>query len=188
MSEASYTGVGSRSTPANVCEKLTQIAILLAREKITLRSGGAEGADAAFELGCDKANGSKEIYIPWLGFNNNKSTLVPRIFSDDSTYQKARLIAKKAHPSWHNMTEGGRELHTRNVYQLLGKTLDSPSRCLICWTENGKEKGGTRTAIVLAREYGAIIYNLGNEAMTSLSAEKIAKLVLGLYVKGEVSP
>ena len=58
-----YAGIGSRETPEGVLLKMEKIAFYLAhRYDATLRSGGAIGADIAFEAGCDSANGKKEIF------------------------------------------------------------------------------------------------------------------------------
>ena len=70
-----YTGIGARNTPDKVLDLFTNIAKYLATKDFTLRSGAANGADSAFEKGCDISNGSKEIYLPWRGFNNSKSPL-----------------------------------------------------------------------------------------------------------------
>jgi len=43
-----------------------------------------------------------------------------------------------------------KKLHGRNVKQVLGDDLKTPSDFLLCWTKEGKDVGGTRTAIVLA--------------------------------------
>ena len=45
-----YTGVGNRDTPHEYLEKMTVLASLLEKEGCILRSGGAEGADTAFQL------------------------------------------------------------------------------------------------------------------------------------------
>lgn len=50
----SYTGIGSRSTPPEVLERLRDLAAALAREGYELRSGAADGADMACEEGCDR--------------------------------------------------------------------------------------------------------------------------------------
>jgi hypothetical protein len=43
----------------------------------------------------------------------------------------------------------------------LGGDLKTPSSFLVCWTPNGEDVGGTRTAIVLARKNNIEILNLG---------------------------
>jgi hypothetical protein len=71
----SYTGIGSRQTPEPVLYCIRDLARKLAQQNWVLRSGGASGADAAFERGCDQAQGRKEIFLAWKGFNSNSSRL-----------------------------------------------------------------------------------------------------------------
>ena len=68
-----YTGIGSRDTPKKYLRYMELAATYLAENGLILRSGGADGADTAFEKGCDFVNGKKEIFLPWQNFNNNKS-------------------------------------------------------------------------------------------------------------------
>jgi len=51
-----YAGIGSRSTPDNVLGIMEKLGIVLAKKGFILRSGGADGADKAFEKGCDLAS------------------------------------------------------------------------------------------------------------------------------------
>ena len=50
-----YAGVGARKTPADVLGWMERIAAGMATQGWTLRSGGARGADSAFERGCNTA-------------------------------------------------------------------------------------------------------------------------------------
>lgn len=57
-------------------------------------------------------------------------------------------------------------MHARNVYQVLGKDLDTPSKMLIAWTKltrKGEPMGGTATAINLAKKFGVEVLHLGRE-------------------------
>lgn len=78
-----WTGVGSRETPRDILDLMEDIAFKLSQDKWILRSGGAEGADTAFEIGALNSFTEvvPEIYIPWLNFNNHdsssKGVLVP---------------------------------------------------------------------------------------------------------------
>ena len=47
-----YTGIGSRETPTAILDLMIAIGGVLAQRGFTLRSGGADGADDAFEQGC----------------------------------------------------------------------------------------------------------------------------------------
>jgi hypothetical protein len=143
-----YAGIGSRETPDNVLDVMRNIGKLLALKGCILRSGGARGADKAFEDGCDLISGRKEIYLPQNTLEN-----------DD----KAREITKQFHPNWEACNEYARRLHTRNVYQILGSDLNTVSDFVVCWTINGEPIGGTAQAIRIAEYYWIPIYNLGKE-------------------------
>lgn len=152
-----YAGIGSRKTPPNVLAAMTIIAQRLEKLGYTLRSGGAEGADSAFEEGAD----SKEIYLPWKGFNGNSSNL-------HSIHMGAILLARKYHPAWDMLSQGAQKLQARNCYQILGYDLRTLSDFVVCWTPDGCEKssertsktGGTGQAIEIADSYGIPVFNL----------------------------
>ena len=151
-----YTGIGSRSTPPLIQVSMMVQAKSCALRNFVLRSGGAAGADTAFENGADR----KEIYIPWAGFNGPSSPSMSRIVSGD--HAEARAIAKQFHPAWDQCSEGAKKLHTRNVHQVLGRDLIEPSAFVICWTPNGSSKGGTGQALRIARHWTIPIFDLGH--------------------------
>lgn len=146
-----YTGIGSRSTPAGIQTLMTSLATALANDNWILRSGGAEGADAAFEAGALY----KRIYLPWNGFNNkmvdNYSYIVPP-YEEELVYDY--------HPSPNRLSRAGLKLMSRNTYQVLGDDLSSPSEFLVCWTSDGSLTGGTAQALRIASDYKVPIYNL----------------------------
>lgn len=153
-----YTGVGSRECPPEVGHLMTKIATFLYEEGYILRSGGAPGADTYFERGVTNDDG-KEIYLARKGEFGNPSRLY-------GVCEEALLMAESIHPNWNapGMTRNqghGRKLHARNCYQVLGQTLSIPSKFLLCWTENGEAKGGTRTAIKLAELNEIPVFNFG---------------------------
>lgn len=63
MSQIYYAGIGARSTPNKVLTIMEKLGGLFAKKGFILRSGAAEGADSAFEKGCDLENGHKEIFL-----------------------------------------------------------------------------------------------------------------------------
>lgn len=146
-----YSGIGSRETPQHICIIMEQEARRLDAMGYVLRSGGADGADTAFEKGAT----TKEIYIPWHGFNGRFDAIVPEI-------QKAVHIAKTIHPAWGAMGPGGKKLHARNVFQVLGMDLETPVEFVLFWSKvyKGEPIGGTRTAVMLARERNIPTFNL----------------------------
>ena len=140
-----YTGVGSRDTPKPILYIMEKLAIKLSGTYI-LRSGGAPGADSAFQKGAKNA----VIY-----------------YADDAT-PEAIAIAKDFHPAWHRCSERAQKLHGRNAFQVLGHDLKTPSKFLICWTPDGAvsdversiKTGGTGTAVSIASAFGVPVYNL----------------------------
>lgn len=151
-----YSGIGSRTLPEKIEEQIFRASIFLAERNYVLRSGGADGSDTAFEVGCDSVAGKKEIYLPWENFNHKKGIDSPKL----ETYKKAQEIASKYHPSWTYLKPYAKKFHTRNVYQVLGKDLHTPVEFVVCYTQDGKASGGTGQAMRIAKKRGIPIFNL----------------------------
>lgn len=152
-----YAGIGSRQTPDNILQIFVELGEFLGNNNVILRSGGASGADSAFESGCDLAKGPKEIYLPWQGFNDNPSPLY-------GVTLEAKWTAKAYHPRWDKLTEKGKALIARNGYQVLGESLENPVDFIICYTENGALKGGTAQALRIAEKWNIPVYNFGKKS------------------------
>jgi hypothetical protein len=113
-----------------------------------LRSGGAKGADLAFEAGHDSAvldgaTGTKEIFK-----------------AADATPEALELAAEY-HPAWERCSPYARKLHARNGFIVLGERLNDPVDFVVCYTEGGKLKGGTAQALRIAGDNGIPILNYG---------------------------
>lgn len=156
-----YAGIGSRSCPPEILSEMNALAQLCARAGYILRSGGADGADTAFEQGCDAVSGQKEIFLPWKNFNKNTS---PLFEIPERVYE----LAAKYHPAWKILPNAVRKLIARNGQQILGKNLDSPVEFVICFTHDGctkgeertKDTGGTGQAIEIASAHNVPVFNL----------------------------
>lgn len=151
-----YTGVGSRETPQPVLEKMFEIAAEKAKMGLVLRSGGASGADLAFEKGCVSVGGKKEIYLPWEGFNPEgrryqEAPPAPRFLP---IAPEAYRMAKYFHPAWDRLEKYSRDLMARNCYIVLGHDLETPSTHIVCWTKESRTMGGTGQVIRMAKEFG----------------------------------
>jgi hypothetical protein len=142
---------------------MTTIAGSLAQRGFILRSGGAEGADSAFEAGVPNHE-QKEIYLPWRGFNRSiSSRYTPSV--------AALAMAETFHPAWGRCSPAARKLHARNCHQVLGANLDSPSLFLLCWTASGEPQGGTGQAMRIAIAHNIPIFNLGRlDALDKIGA------------------
>lgn len=167
-----YAGIGSRMTPQNILDRMRELARQFSESGYTLRSGGADGADSAFEEGARRAGGQIELWLPWRGFNGRDGVAwLPS--------EAHHGMAESLHPAWRSLSPGVRRLHARNVGQVLGGDLSVPVATVICWTPDGCESeatrsrmtGGTGTAIVLASRKGIPVINLRNpEAEKRLEA------------------
>jgi len=156
-----YSGIGSRKTPENILVIMREVAKKLAKTGFTLRSGGADGADMAFEQGCDEVGGKKEIYLPWKKFNKNFSPLF-------DISEEAFKMSEKYHPAWSACSDGAKRLHARNCYQVLGSDLKTPSLFILCWT--WEDKGGTLQACRIATDYGIPIINIKTHSDPTLES------------------
>ena len=146
-----YAGVGSRDTPNDVQAWMERIAEQLARDGMVLRSGGARGADTAFETGCDRAGGRKEIYLPESPDKRSKREANGvDVFGGAQPW--AEPEAKRHHPAWHRLYGYGKKAMIRNVHQIVGWTWEGPwSVVVIAWTPGGNGKGGTGQAYRMAK-------------------------------------
>ena len=157
--EIYYAGIGSRKSPNDVLEIMKKIGRICAKKDFILRSGGAEGADTAFETGCDLENGKKEIFLPWKGFNNNPSSF-------HTICDRAIEIGFQFHPNFFALSDGAQKLMARNSYQVLGKDCRTKSKFVVCYCpldSNGNLTGGTSQAIRIATANKIPVFNLFNK-------------------------
>lgn len=163
------TGIGSRETPKDVLEIMRLWAAVTYSMGFGWRSGGADGADEAFEKGVithPHFDPSRlEVYLPWNGFEPIKGG--PRKFHDPTkgyidsrhlpAYPEAQDQVTYIHPLGDGLRakRGAFALHSRNMFQPLGRDLHDPSKRLYCYAQPEKDgihvKGGTRTAHRLAQ-------------------------------------
>ena len=117
----------------------------------TLNSGGAKGADAAFEYGV-KQPAHKNIFHP-----------------EDAT-ETTRAIARELHPAHERLHGHALDLYARNTNQIFGRNLDKTVDFVVCYTKDGceshetrsRESGGTGQAIEMATRKGAKVFNMKN--------------------------
>lgn len=178
MKRKLYAGIGSRKTPEHILKLMFKIAALLAKQKYTLRSGAADGADTAFELGCNSAGGKKEIWLPWSGFNGHEDT---GLYPNPGHFIKAESIIEH----WNKLSQGAKKLHARNIGQALGSNIETPVDFVICWTIDAATKrsecsvktGGTGTVIKIASDLNIPVINLARYSDISTLESDIKKLL-----------
>jgi hypothetical protein len=138
-----YAGIGSRETPEKILRYMEWVGEVNAVADHILRSGGAKGADTAFEVGCDRVRGSKEIFL-----------------AQDCT-DEAMELSSRFHPNWRVCSAYAKRLHGRNAMILLGRDLNDPVELVVAWTKNGELTGGTAQGLRIAADYEIPIINLG---------------------------
>lgn len=170
----SYAGIGSRRTPDYILNEMTEIAIILSKEGYVLNSGGAPGADQAFEKGSlDK----HKIFVPWNGFSGQQ--MLYQIPSE------AFEIASGHHPAWSYLKDSVKRLMARNVMQVLGQDLKTHIEFLICWTPDScmshktrnRDTGGTGLAISVASLYKIPIFNMCNNYCRNFVLNDLIRLI-----------
>ncbi len=161
-----YAGVGSRETPPKTLQLMRRIAGGLEKIGGVLRSGGAKGADQAFESGVRDAQ-NKEIFRPAEGTLRRD-----RYGVYHGALDSAVAAARLAHPYFARMRPErfSYQAHARNAHQVLGPECTDPVQFLVCYTPDGAEielecvspevTGGTRTAVVIADHHGVPVFNL----------------------------
>lgn len=155
-----YTGIGSRKTPASMLTNITNIAKSLDSMGYILRTGNAQGADNAFRLGTGKQT-------PCVYYPN------PKDF-DPTMWQRAKDIVSQycTECDLYRMAPYVQNLLIRNMFQVTGSSLNSPTSMVICYSPVSdpcnKDGGGTRYACRYARDLNIPIYNLYNKRDTDV--------------------
>lgn len=165
-----YAGIGSRETPEDILDLMGSLASGLADKGYCLRSGGAPGADQAFEWGVwNSVNGEKlyanklmQIFLPWPSFESkNRPPIKPALTEPGPG---ADVIAKVYHPRYDYLPFASKKLIARNSHQIFGPDVynPTPSEFVICWTKGAKGGGGTGQALRIARDKNIPVYDLAN--------------------------
>lgn len=144
MNNKIYAGIGARDTPSEIRELMTKIASKLEVDGYMLRSGGAVGADTAFELGV---------------LNNKK------IFKACDATPQSRVHASNYHSRYNSLSDHVKNLHARNSMIILGDDLRTPASFVVCWTRDGRKVGGTGLALRIASHYNIEIFNLHSQVV-----------------------
>lgn len=185
-----YAGIGARpvspkqptGTPKEVEAKMVAIGQGLAATGWGLRSGGAAGADDAFERG-HRAHGSggMQIFLPEDGFNGRSANGKEYLLTEDAALKaRTETITRKMHPAGDRLSGFALRAMSRNVYQVMGPDLASHSKAVVCYTHKGEEVGGTGQALRLASLYSIPVINLGDSRWRDAPVETIVQAMDGV--------
>lgn len=168
-----YTGIGSRAAPQSALIRAEGLAYSLAAKGFRGRSGKAPGMDQAFMAGAARFSQQNDLegmftnYIPNSNFQSGlgcpagvEDVVAPAL---DNWIEAVRIARDVYGSGWGYISQGDRDLHTRNVYQVLGTDLNTRSGfVLLAAPRDGpkKVKGGTNIAFQVAMLFGVPTYNL----------------------------
>jgi predicted NAD-dependent protein-ADP-ribosyltransferase YbiA (DUF1768 family)/O-acetyl-ADP-ribose deacetylase (regulator of RNase III) len=150
-----YAGIGSRETPDDVMADMTSMARVLEKRGVVMRSGGAPGADTAFQKGTSDRD-MRQVFIPKIGFNGNREG----VLMDPRHEQTALELVQRYHPAPERLSGFALQLMMRNGCQMFGEHFDDPSKVVVCYTPDGAASGGTGQAIRMAEDAGIPVLNL----------------------------
>lgn len=140
-----FAGIGSRSTPDDIQQLMTKVSAKLTGLGWILRSGGARGADRAFERGAVR----KEVF--------KATDAKPWAFTEAKLHMPTD---REGFDSWSPYVQG---LMARNMMQILGPDGDKPVQFVICWAPStvytDSSAGGTGWAIRCAIAHGIRVHN-----------------------------
>lgn len=147
-----YAGIGSRETPQEVLNKMTEISTYLESVGYILNTGKTfgnkeEGADRAFSIGV-KDNANKNLFAP------------------EQSGKRETIIAKEIHPAPDRLSLGAMKLMARNTNQVFGENLDIPVDFVIFYAKETtnplRPAGGTGQAVEMARRKGIPTINMAD--------------------------
>ena len=177
-----YAGIGSRETSIDIQKEMYKIAKELESIGYVGQSGGAIGADKAFEganqpwekedgtvAGTKEFTKSKSNVTKWAKYSDGKNIASKFVvFKSSDSNDKVRNIAKEIHPKKQELSEkDGLDLHARNTFQVFGKNLDTPVDFVLFYAQEQKDsirpKGGTGQAVEMARLKGIPTINMSDK-------------------------
>lgn len=176
-----YAGIGSRETPIDIQKEMYRIGKELESLGYTGQSGGAPGADKAFEganqpwekddgtvAGTKEFTKSKANVTRWAQYDKGRNAPTNMVvFKATDSNDTVRKIAREIHPKKQDLSEkDGLNLHARNTFQVFGKNLDTPVDFVLFYAKEQKgsirPEGGTGQAVEMARLKGIPTINMAN--------------------------
>lgn len=150
-----YAGLGSRNTPDNILQAMEAFAGNMAERGHALRTGAApKGPDSYLERGCESKGGTKEIFLPWPGYNMRWNSALGTL---PYSTEEGMDIARANHFQWHEVNMEHALIYAGISHILLGWYCNRPADFLICW---GAQSPITAQAIRVADAYKIPYFDL----------------------------
>lgn len=178
---SSYAGIGSRKTPGSILDVMSKAAYYLAIKNWSLRSGGAQGADRAFEdaiLCHDKLpriDGRKATTGHHLTIY--RSAHIKQAPENEKS-EELNKIARTYNKGFDSKPLYVQGLLVRNVQIILGHYANNPVKFVVCWTPNAQPVGGTGMGIRIAEAHNIQVHNLADPDTLAKICKKVGAVVL----------
>jgi hypothetical protein len=160
-----YSAFGSSSElNTDILSFCSDISSALSKLGWILRSGAEKGIDTAFEYGCDKVNGTKDIYLPYRNYNNNDSNnYYISLYSLNSV--------KQNFCKYSSLTYNEIRAKARNYQILLGQNLSKPSNIALVYNYDSDDDN-VKQLIEIAQVNVITVIDI-----SKLYGEKIDKII-----------
>ncbi|HOK59905.1 MAG TPA: hypothetical protein PK432_02900, partial [Candidatus Dojkabacteria bacterium] len=192
-STMTYAGIGSRQTPQEVLDKMTEVAKYLDDLGYTLNTGktyptklndyliktvhkgNKEAAEKAYKNKQAETERLSKLYGNTVGMDEEGADRAfsagaskKNLFSpSDKIGQKEMKVGEEIHPNWSALSAGAAKLMARNTNQVFGENLDKPVDFVLFYAKEVKgsirPEGGTGQAVEMARRKGIPTINMADE-------------------------
>lgn len=164
MHEIHIAGIGSRGLNAEQLEHCEKLGGWITQLGFHLHSGGAVGADQAFQRGGASKNPALvHIHVPWSSYEQGSRVNGAQV---DVLQNLPSLVfdfyeglAMEHHPAWGKLTQGGAALHTRNgriIQPIPHLNVD----LVLAWPSDKIGGGGTGQGMRMAKALGIPVIDL----------------------------
>lgn len=175
--EMIYVGVGPMTAGEDMCAQAKIFGQAMAEMGWTLRSGGAEGLDEAFERGALEGNGKTEIFIPSADFRKRFKSSDKVIHTLDKHIEAMREVAP-LHENWSQLGTTVQMFLTRIPFCLFGEKLDKPAHFVVGWSKHYPHTGAG-IVLKMAEMAGIPAFNLAMPGQMDAVEDFVYKIMEG---------
>ena len=200
-----YAGIGSRETPQEVLDLMTQAAKYLDGLGYTLNTGktyptslndyfiktvhkgNKQAAEKAFKAKQAETERLTKLYGNRVGMDEegadrafSAGTSKKNLFSPrDKVGDREMKVGEEIHPNWSALSSGAAKLMARNTNQVFGAKLDTPVDFVLFYAQEVagsiRPKGGTGQAVEMARRKGIPTINMADSNWREQLKEALKK-------------
>lgn len=181
MSTNYYTGTGSRETPLDIQELMTEVSLHMNGHGYTLRTSDGSAAERAFEFG---AGNSKVVYVSHHSINQTRGCSCANTIILAKAAEVWRERDKRGwinddesirYSSWRDLPPSIKGSLAKRTGMVLGIHADRPSDVLICWTPKAEVCGYMAHAMSVALLNNVPVFNLADRETEELIRDMLRR-------------